>query len=137
MPSLIILKPHVLASGQVGKILSRFERKGIRIEHLKTMNSVPAIIEAHYAEHIGKEFYPKLLRMFENQQVIVFVATSTHLSNEVLISTIRALVGSVNIPGTIRGDFGLDITQNAIHASDSVEAARREIDLWCPYHWRM
>jgi len=127
--SLIILKPDAVKRGLVGEILARFERRGITIEQLKSMTITDKISDQHYSEHVNKPFYPNLKDYITSGPVIVGV-----LKGKNVIAIIRKTVGATNCaeadPGTIRGDLGIGITENMIHASDSVESAEKEIKLY-------
>jgi nucleoside-diphosphate kinase len=127
--SLIMLKPGVLQRRLVGKVLARFEEKGLNIIALKMIQMSKAMVEAHYKEHEGKDFYQKLIDYTLSGPVIAAV-----IEGNEAISIIRKLVGPTNLkdsqPGTIRGDFAAQTRLNIVHASDSLESAAREIDLF-------
>jgi nucleoside-diphosphate kinase len=127
--SLIMLKPGVLQRRLVGKVLTRFEEKGLNIIALKMIQMSQAMVEAHYKEHQGKDFYQKLIDYTLSGPVIAAV-----IEGNEAISVIRKLVGPTNLkdsqPGTIRGDFAAQTRLNIVHASDSPESAAREIDLF-------
>ena len=136
--SLIMLKPGVLQRRLAGKVLTRFEEKGLNIIALKMIRMTKSMIEAHYKEHQGKDFYQKLVDYTLSGPVIAAV-----IEGNEAISVIRRLVGPTNLgdsqPGTIRGDFAAQTRLNIVHASDSPESAAREIDLFfkpeelCPW----
>jgi nucleoside-diphosphate kinase len=127
--SLIMLKPGVLQRRLVGKVLARFEEKGLNIIALKMIQMSKAMVEAHYAEHQGKDFYAKLVDYTLSGPVIAAV-----IEGNEAISVIRKLVGPTNLkdsqPGTIRGDFSAQTRLNIVHASDSPESAEREMNLF-------
>jgi nucleoside-diphosphate kinase len=127
--SLIMLKPGVLQRRLVGKVLSRFEEKGLNIIALKMIHMSKTMVEAHYREHKGKDFYEKLVEYTLSGPVIAAV-----IEGNEAISVIRKLVGPTNVkdslPGTIRGDFSAQTRLNIVHASDSPESADREMNLF-------
>jgi nucleoside-diphosphate kinase len=127
--SLILLKPGVLQRRLVGKVLARFEEKGLNIIALKMIQMSKPMAETHYKEHQGKDFYQKLVDYTLSGPVIAAV-----IQGNEAISVIRKLVGPTNLndshPGTIRGDFAAQTRLNIVHASDSPESAEREINLF-------
>ncbi len=125
-----MLKPGVLQRRIVGEVLSRFERKGLNIIALKMLSMSKTMVETHYKEHQGKNFYQKLVDYTLSGPVIAAV-----IEGNEAISVIRRLVGPTNLddsqqPGTIRGDFAAQTRLNIVHASDSPESASREIGLF-------
>ncbi|AEJ18657.1 nucleoside-diphosphate kinase [Gracilinema caldarium] len=124
-----MLKPGVLQRRIVGEVLSRFERKGLKIVGLKLMQMDRSLVEAHYKEHVGKEFYEKLVSYTLSGPVVAMV-----LQGDGVIATVRRLVGPTDVtnaqPGTIRGDFAYQTRLNIVHASDSPASAEREINLF-------
>jgi len=127
--TLIILKPDAVQRQLVGRIITRFEEKGIQIVGCKFMRIPPELAERHYAEHLGKEFYDSLLSYITSSPVVVMV-----LQAKGVIAMARKLMGSTfgweAQPGTIRGDFGGSRGFNLVHGSDSPESAKREIELY-------
>ncbi len=127
--TLIIFKPDALHRQLVGRILARFEDKGLRIAALKLQQSPRQQVERHYAVHRGKPFYDSLVNFMTSGPVIVGI-----LEGPSAISVVRNMLGATNglnaAPGTIRGDFGLDQQYNLVHASDGPETARQEIELF-------
>ena len=127
--TLIILKPDAMHRRLVGRILSRFEDKGLRIVGCKMMRISRELAEEHYAEHRGKPFFESVVDFLSSEPVIVLVAAGYEA-----IGVCRTLMGATfgyeAEPGTIRGDFGISNQYNLIHGSDSPESARREIDLY-------
>lgn len=115
----------------VGEIISRFERLGLRIVAMKLMRVDEELASRHYAEHREKPFYPELVSFITSGEVVAMV-----LEGESAVTAVRKVMGATNCleaaPGTIRGDFGLGITQNLVHGSDSPESAAREISLFFP-----
>lgn len=129
MRTLIIVKPDAVKRGLVGRILSRFEEKEIAVKGLKMINVSKADAEKLYEAHKGKPFYNDLMAYITSSKVVVCVLEA----NEI-VKIVRKMIGSTNPsdaePGTIRGDFGLEINKNIIHASDSTESANREIPIF-------
>ncbi len=127
--TLILLKPDCMERRLAGTILSRFERKGFRIVGLKLMQVTPEIAAQHYAEHIEKPFYPALLAFITSDPV-----TAICLEGRDVVSVVRKMVGATKgylaEPGTIRGDFSISGQKNLVHASDSLESAKREIAIF-------
>lgn len=127
--TLIIIKPDGVQRGLIGEILGRLERRGLKLEGLKLMQVERALAEQHYAEHVGKPFYEGLVGYITSSPVVVAV-----FAGKGAIATVRNTVGKTNpsdaSPGTIRGDLGLEVGRNLIHASDGAESAAREIGLW-------
>lgn len=129
--TLVLLKPDAIERQLVGAIISRFENKGLIITAMKTMHLTPEIAKEHYAEHVGKHFYPELERYITSGPVIAMIVTGMEA-----ITVVRTLMGPTNSvtapPGTIRGDFGLSTQKNLVHASDSPDSAMRELDIFFP-----
>jgi nucleoside-diphosphate kinase len=127
--TLIIFKPDAMNRCLVGRILTRFEDKGLRIAALKLQNSPRTQVEAHYAVHKERPFYGSLVAFMTAGPVILAV-----LEGPEAITVVRNLLGTTHgakaAPGTIRGDFGLDQQYNLVHASDGPETARQEIALF-------
>lgn len=127
--SFAMLKPGVLQRRIVGEVLSRIERKGLRIVALKMVAVDRALAERHYAEHLGKVFYDKLIDYTVSAPAVAFV-----VEGEDAIGKLRRLCGPTDVreslPGTIRGDFCYTTRLNIVHASDSPESAAREIPLF-------
>ncbi len=128
----IICKPDSVERGLVGEILSRFERKGLHIVagELRTLDT--ATLDQHYAEHVGKGFYADLVAFMSRSPAFVAVLEGPQDTFKV----VRTMMGSTNprdaAPGTIRGDLGLELTENLVHGSDSPESAAREIGIFFP-----
>ena len=125
--TLIILKPSAVQRGLVGKVLNRFEQKGLVIAGLKMMTLDDSILREHYAHLVDRPFFPSLVKSMTATPVIVGA-----IAGKDAVSVVRAMVGVTNsrnaAPGTIRGDFGMSGQENIIHASDSVENAVIEIN---------
>ncbi len=127
--TLIIVKPEGVQRGLIGEVIARFERKGLKVVGLKLMQIPRETAEKHYAEHVGKPFYEGLVAHITSSPVVVGV-----LEGPDAVSVARTMMGVTNprqaAPGTIRGDYGLDIGFNIIHGSDGQEAAQREISIF-------
>lgn len=134
MKTLIIIRPDSVLRGLVGEILTRFERHGIRVAGLKVMQLEKEKAGQLYEVHKGKPFYEPLIQTMTTAPVVVGVLDTDVLDNKSAIALVRRIVGATDPSqaemGTIRGDFGLRIDQNIIHASDSVESAAREIPIF-------
>ncbi len=124
-----MVKPDGVQKGLVGEIISRFEKKGLKMVALKIMNITPELAEKHYSEHKGKPFFADLVNFITSGPVVAMV-----LEGENVIPTVRTMMGATDpqdaAPGTIRGDYALTIDENIIHGSDSPESAMREIGLF-------
>lgn len=129
--TLIFFKPSVVNRGLIGELISKFERKGFEIVALKMMILDKKTAENFYSVHKEKHFFEKLVNTISGKKIVAMVLKGRHA-----ISVVRKMIGStdpVNAdPGTIRGDYGLDITDNIIHASDSVESFNREVRILFP-----
>ena len=127
--TLVLLKPDAIIRGVVGEILARFERKGLMITAMKMLHITPELTKRLYEEHVAKPFYPDMERYITSGRVIAMV-----LEGPKVISVVRTLVGPtdgiVAPPGTIRGDYSLACRQNLVHASDSPQAADREVAIF-------
>jgi nucleoside-diphosphate kinase len=129
--TLLIVKPDAVRRGLIGEILSRVERKGLRISQMRMMRISRELAEHQYAEHSEKPFFDDLVEFISSGDVVV-----AEVTGEGAIATLRAIMGATDPadadPGTIRGDFGKEITQNLVHGSDSPESAERELGLFFP-----
>lgn len=125
----IMVKPDGVARGLVGEIVSRFERKGLHLEQIRSLTIDEALARRHYFEHVEKPFFPELLEFITSGPVIAM-----EWSGEAAVSVCRDLMGATDpkqaAPGTIRGDFGLIVTNNLVHGSDSPESAARELAIF-------
>ncbi|EFO79368.1 Nucleoside-diphosphate kinase [Oscillochloris trichoides DG-6] len=128
--ALIILKPDAVQRGLVGPILSRIEQRGLKLQGLKLMQVTEALARIHYGEHEGKPFFQGLVEYITSAPVVVAVV----VGKAGTVEMIRTMVGATNpakaAPGTIRGDFGVEIGRNLIHASDSPESGERETSIF-------
>lgn len=127
--TLVIVKPDAVRRGLIGEILGRLERKGLRVAEMRMMRVGRDLAERHYAEHAEKPFFAELVEFITSGNVVV-----ARVAGEQAIAVVRALMGPTDPaeapPGTIRGDYGLEITENLVHGSDSPESAKRELDLF-------
>ena len=125
----VMLKPGTVNRRIAGEVISRLERKGLRLVGVKMLNMSLELAKTHYAEHEGRPFYDTLIQYITSGPVIAMVWQSDDC-----VTLIRKLVGSTTVteaaPGTIRGDFCCHTPHNIIHASDSKESAEREISLF-------
>ncbi|PKM81410.1 MAG: nucleoside-diphosphate kinase [Firmicutes bacterium HGW-Firmicutes-14] len=125
----VMIKPDGVQKNLVGEVISRFEKKGFKIAGLKMLQMDRAIAEKHYAEHIGKPFFEDLAAYITSGPVVAMV-----LEGKDVVATVRAMNGATNPanagPGTIRGDYAIEVGRNVIHGSDSVESAKREIAIY-------
>ena len=124
--TLVLIKPDAVRRGLVGEILSRFERKGLRIDAMVRRTMDAALADEHYAEHVDKPFYPPLKDFMTGGPLVALV-----LSGDQVIEVVRGLIGATDgrkaAAGTIRGDLSLSNRENLVHASDSPDSAKREI----------
>lgn len=127
--TLIIIKPDAVQRGLVGEIITRFERRGLRIVGMKFMQIDRALAEKHYAEHKGKSFYESLLAYITSAPVVVMVLEGPN-AVQIARNTIGATKPVEATPGSIRGDFGLETGRNLVHGSDGLESSKREIELF-------
>ena len=133
--TLILVKPDGVARGLVGEVISRVEAKGYAIDSLRMLQADRALLEKHYAEHIGKPFYEPLVEFMMSGPIVAIIASGNRV-----IEGFRSLAGvtdpTVAAPGTIRGDLARDqgtkVVQNIVHGSDSPESAAREIQIFFP-----
>jgi nucleoside-diphosphate kinase len=127
--TLLIVKPDGVRRGLIGEVLRRAEAKGLAIAEMRMMTIDRSLAEEHYAEHTEKPFFGELVAFITSGPVVV-----ARLEGERAIEVLRAMMGPTDPatapPGTIRGDFGLIITENLVHGSDSPESAERELKLF-------
>lgn len=125
----VMVKPDGVQRGLVGEIISRLERKGLKIVAMKMLKISREMAEKHYEEHKAKPFFSSLVSYITSGPVVAMVVEGKNA-----VKVVRKLVGATNPseaePGSIRGDFGLDIGRNVVHASDSLASAEREISLF-------
>ena len=127
----VMIKPDGVQRGLVADIIGRFETKGLRLVGLRQLTPPLELAEAHYEVHKERPFYNGLIEFITSGPVVAMAWTGVDA-----ISVARNLIGSTNgreaTPGTIRGDFGMDIGYNMIHGSDAPETAEFELGLWFP-----
>ena len=127
--TLVLIKPDAMQRGLATEILNRLERRGLRIVGLKLMQVDRALAERHYGEHVGKPFFEGLVTYITACPIIAAVFEGTNA-----IESVRNTMGKTNpkdaAPGTIRGDYGLEIGRNLVHGSDGPESAEREVGLF-------
>jgi len=122
----VMLKPDAMQRGLCGEIVSRFERKGFKIVAAKMFRFTTEIAKVHYAHHVTKPFFPALAEFMSSSPVFAFVLEGKDAVNQVRLMCGPTDCGKASA-GTIRGDLGLSMQENLIHASDSVETAKQEI----------
>jgi nucleoside-diphosphate kinase len=130
------VKPDGVRRGLVGEVISRIETKGYAIDSLRMLQADRALLEQHYAEHVGKPFYEPLVEFMMSGPIVAIVASGNRV-----IEGFRSLAGvtdpTVAAPGTIRGDLARDqgtaVVQNIVHGSDSPESSAREIQIFFPH----
>ncbi|NMP22285.1 nucleoside-diphosphate kinase [Sulfobacillus harzensis] len=125
----VMVKPDGVRRGLVGEVIRRFEQKGLKLKALKLIHVTPEQAAEHYAEHREKPFYGELLSFITSGPAVPMV-----FEGREAVSVARTLMGTTDPakaqPGTIRGDFGIEITENIVHGSDSPESAEREIAIY-------
>merc|ERR1712001_41905 len=125
----IMLKPDAVQRGLVGDIIKRFEQKGFKLVALKMMHASEELLKEHYADLAKKPFFPGLVKYMNSGPVVPMVWEGNNV-----VKTGRVMLGETNpansAPGTIRGDFCIDVGRNICHGSDAVESAKKEIALW-------
>jgi nucleoside-diphosphate kinase len=129
--TLILVKPDAFERSLTGEIIARFERKGLRIVALEHMRVPREIAERHYAEHSEKPFFGDLVNFITGGPLVALM-----LEGHEAVPAARQVIGATNpveaAPGSIRGDFGLEVQTNLVHGSDSAESAAREAKLFFP-----
>ena len=127
--SLVLVKPDGVQRGLIGEVISRLERRGLKLVGLKLIQMDRELASRHYAEHKGKSFYEGLVGFITSAPIVAAVFEGPRA-----VDAIRNAMGKTNpleaAPGTIRGDLGLDIGHNLVHGSDSPESAKREVALF-------
>jgi len=127
--TLVLLKPDCVQRRLIGRVIGRFEDKGLNVIAMKLMRVTPELAKRHYAEHVKKGWYPQLEAFITAAPVVAMIVEGPDV-----IRVVRDTVGVTNglkaAPGTIRGDFGTSQQMNLVHASDGPEAARREIEIF-------
>ena len=129
--TLILVKPDAFERALTGEVIARFERKGLRISALKSMRADESIAHEHYAEHTDKPFFGELVSFITGGTLVAMI-----LEGAEAVKAARQVIGATNpveaAPGSIRGEFALEVTFNMVHGSDSDESAAREIGIWFP-----
>jgi nucleoside-diphosphate kinase len=129
--TLILVKPDAFSRGLTGEVIASFERKGLRIVELKLMTMERELAERHYAEHTGKPFFGELVEFITSGPLVAMV-----LEGHEAVTAARQVIGATNpleaAPGSIRGDYALEVQTNLVHGSDSAESAEREVGLFFP-----
>src|SRR4051794_34001918 len=127
--TLILLKPDCVQRRLMGRILARFEDKGLNIVAMKMMRVTPELAKKHYAEHVQKPFYPALESFITRGPIVAMIVEGLEV-----IRVVREMLGATSglkaVPGTIRGDYSSSRQMNLVHASDGPEAAAREMNLY-------
>jgi nucleoside-diphosphate kinase len=127
--TLVIAKPNAVQRELVGRLISRFERRGLKITALKMVTVDRDTACRHYAEHRGRDFFEDLISFISSAPSVIMV-----LEGERAVSLVRKMVGDTDpaeaAPGTIRGDYATTVGHNMIHASDSLESAEREVEIF-------
>jgi len=127
--TLVLIKPDGVQRGLIGEVISRLERRGLRLMGAKFLMVSQALAEQHYAVHKGKPFYEKLIRYITSAPVLAMAWEGPKA-----VAAVRQTMGATNpteaAPGTLRHDFALEMGRNLTHASDSVENGEIEVDLW-------
>ena len=129
--TLILVKPDAFARGLTGEIIARFENKGLKIVAMRHMQVTEDLAKQHYAEHDGKPFFGELVEFITSGPIVAMVLEGTEA-----ITAARQVIGATNpleaAPGSIRGDFAIEVGQNMVHGSDSPESGTREAQLFFP-----
>ena len=127
--TLVLCKPDTVQRGLVGRIVSRFEEKGLKLVGMKMLRIDESLAGRHYAEHVEKPFYADLLAFITASPIVALAVEGDNA-----VEVVRNLMGVTNPQkagsGTIRGDFGLNLTMNLVHGSDSLASAQREVALF-------
>ena len=125
----IMVKPDAVQRGLVGEIIKRFERKGFKLVAMKMMHASEELLKEHYGALSEKVFFPGIIKYMNSGPVVPMVWEGLNI-----VKTGRVMLGETNpaasAPGTIRGDFGIQVGRNICHGSDAVESANKEIVLW-------
>jgi nucleoside-diphosphate kinase len=129
--SLILVKPDAFERRLTGEVIGRFERKGLALVAMKLMQVDRQLAERHYDEHRSKPFFEELVGFITGGPLVAMV-----LEGESAVEAARQVIGATNpveaAPGSIRGDFAIEITYNLVHGSDSADSAAREIEIFFP-----
>lgn len=127
--TVVIIKPDAVSRGLIGEIIGRYEKKGLIIKEMAFMIPSVDTLRNHYIEHTNKSFFNSLIEFMSSGAVVVMIMEGLDAVN-----VVRGINGATNykdaLPGTIRGEYALDITKNLVHGSDSIESALREKEIW-------
>jgi nucleoside-diphosphate kinase len=127
--TLVLVKPNGVARGLIGEVIGRFEKRGLTIKAARMLMVSEDLASRHYAEHVGKPFYADLVRFITSAPVFAMAVAGPSA-----VGVVRTMMGATDplkaAPGTVRGDFGLDMGENVVHSSDSAESGEREIGLF-------
>jgi nucleoside-diphosphate kinase len=129
--TLILVKPDAFERGLTGEVIARFERKGLRLVELKQLQIDEEFAGVHYEEHREKPFFRELVEFITSGPLVAMV-----VEGEDAVEAARQVIGATNpleaAPGSIRGDYAVEVTFNLVHGSDSDQSAEREIEIWFP-----
>ena len=129
--TLVLVKPDGVRRGLSGEIVARLERRGLELRGARLLKIPRALAQEHYAEHKGKPFFGDLVSFITSGPVLTLA-----IRGESAIATVRTMMGATNpldsAPGTIRGDYALELSENIVHGSDSKASAKRELGLFFP-----
>jgi nucleoside-diphosphate kinase len=130
--TLILVKPDAFERNLTGEVIARFERKGLKLVALKQLTAGEELAKEHYAEHVERPFFGELVTFITGGPLVAAV-----LEGPRAVEAARQTIGATDpveaaTPGSIRGDYGLEVQSNLVHGSDSEESAAREIALWFP-----
>ena len=129
--TLVLVKPSGVARGLVGEIISRIERRGLAIRAARLLSVTPEMAAQHYAEHKDKPFYEELVTHITSAPIFAMIVEGPSA-----VRVVRGMMGVTNpldaAPGTVRGDFGLDVKRNVVHSADSLASAERELAIFFP-----
>lgn len=129
--TLVLVKPSGVARGLVGEIISRIERRGLTIRAARLLSVTPEMAAQHYAEHKDKPFYEELVTHITSAPIFAMIVEGPSA-----VRVVRGMMGATNpldaAPGTVRGDFGLDVKRNVVHSADSLASAERELAIFFP-----
>ena len=127
--TLVLVKPDGVQRGLIGEVISRLERRGLKLVALKLMRVDEALARLHYAEHVERPFFRGLVELITSVPLVAMVWEANN-AVDIIRQTMGETDPAKSAPGTIRGDLGLDIGRNLVHGSDRLESAEREISLF-------
>jgi nucleoside-diphosphate kinase len=127
--TLVLIKPDGIEKNLVGEVIGRYERKGMHVTKIQSLYATREMVEEHYREHVGKTFFQELVEYVTSGMIIAMIIEGPNV-----IKCVRNINGATRYqeaaPGSIRGDYANCDTKNIVHASDSANAAEREIEIW-------